>query len=155
MRKKSTGWIAIGALFLVGFGVTGCLMDGETAGSAQDTTRQDLPAYGVIGPDDAAAVLQALSDAEDFVLLDIRTQPEIEASHIAGAQMLDYYAPTFRDALAQLDRDITYLIYCRTGNRTGKTMTLMKELGFTRVYDLGGGITQWAAQGYPVATGPI
>ena len=155
MQRNARNWMGVVALVAIGLITSGCLVGNEATGSAASSLPDDLPAFGVIGPDEAAAVLLALSTHDDFVLLDIRTPPEIEASHIAGAQMLDYYAPTFRDALAQLDRDITYLIYCRTGNRTGKTMTLMKELGFTRVYDLGGGITQWAAQGYPVATGPI
>lgn len=100
-------------------------------------------------------VLLALSEDEEFVLLDIRTSAEVESAHLPGATMLDFYAPSFRDDLALLDRDATYLIYCRTGNRTGQTRTVMADLGFTQVYDLDGGITQWIARGYPTCARPL
>jgi rhodanese-related sulfurtransferase len=63
---------------------------------------------------------------------------------------LDFYAPDFREWLAQLDREKTYLVYCRTGHRSGETVNFMKELGFRRVYDLQGGILAWQSAGLPV-----
>lgn len=84
----------------------------------------------------------------EFRLLDIRTKPEFDQGHIAGAEMLDFYAPDFVEKLKQLDREQTYLIYCRSGNRTGQTIKLMAQLGFQNVSHLKNGIISWVRSGY-------
>lgn len=133
--------------------VTGCLAT-QTENGVSDAGN-DLPAYGVVSTQQAANMIVALQDDPGFVLLDIRTSAEVEAGHLSGAAALDFRSDLFRDDLAVLDRDLVYLIYCRTGNRTGQTYQIMEELGFERVYDMGGGITQWIAAGYPVCLGAL
>ncbi len=85
----------------------------------------------------------------DFIVLDVRTPEEFAQGHLPEKTPLnlDFYAPDFREKLSQLDREKTYLVYCRTGHRSGETVDLMKELGFRRVYDLQGGITAWQSAG--------
>ena len=87
-----------------------------------------------------------------FVVLDVRTPEEYAQGHLPEKTPinLDFYAPDFRERLAQLDRGKTYLVYCRTGHRSGETVNFMKELGFRRVYDLQGGILAWQGAGLPV-----
>ena len=63
--------------------------------------------------------------------------------------MIDFYSDNFENELDKLDKNNTYLIYCRTGRRTGLTLSIMEELGFLRVYNMIGGITQWKEKGYP------
>ena len=41
------------------------------------------------------------------------------------------------------------LIYCRSGKRSGKALSMMKELGFREVYNMLGGIVQWESGGLP------
>ena len=113
------------------------------------------PPYGLISPEDAVRVILASQDDPEFVLLDIRTAGEVADGQLSGAANLDFYSPTFRDELAQLDRDRVYLIYCRTGNRTGQTRTIMADLGFEKVYDLDGGIRVWQNLNYPVCVGSL
>lgn len=133
-------------------GGVGCVHT-PSSGPAKDTGV--LPEYGTISTEEALTVIQALEDDNRFVLLDIRTPAEVEAGHIPGAADLDFYSDTFRDDLAQLDRDRIYLIYCRTGNRTGQTYRIMEDLGFDAVYDMEDGITQWMALDYPICTGGL
>ncbi|NOY56375.1 MAG: rhodanese-like domain-containing protein [Actinobacteria bacterium] len=103
-----------------------------------------------ITPAEAYKEIQAdLGDA-GFVLLDVRTPEEYGAGKLAGAENIDFYATDFRDKLSQLDKNDRYLIYCRTGSRSGKTLKIMRELGFTRVEDIGGGIVAWAQAGLPI-----
>ena len=123
-------------------------------GSSTDEIAE-VAGFGLVSPQRAAVVIAEAKDDRSFVLLDIRTDAEIEAGHIPGAVSLDFYGPTFRDELAQLDREATYLIYCRTGNRTGQTYRMMRDLGFEKVYDMDGGITEWLDLGYPVCLGPL
>jgi len=148
---KSVGRLAF--VLLMGAAISGCW----AAQSVDDLAGggDEMPRYGVITSQQALDLILAHQEDPAFVLLDLRTLAEVEASHIAGTIHLDYYGPTFRDDLALLDRDKTYLIYCRTANRTGIAYDIMEELGFERVYDMGGGITQWLAEGYPVCAGPL
>ena len=101
----------------------------------------------------AAEMIQQRLGESEFVLLDIRTPAEFSAARLEGAVNLDYYASDFARRLAGLDRDKTYLIYCRVGNRTGRTMPVMERLGFRRVFNLAGGIVDWYRRGLPVVTG--
>jgi rhodanese-related sulfurtransferase len=79
----------------------------------------------------------------------VRTPKEYTAGHLSGAINLDYYSNNFRTDLEQLDKSKTYLIYCRTGRRSGVTLNMMRELGFSGVYDIAGGIKAWLAKGLP------
>lgn len=90
-------------------------------------------------------------ETKNPVVIDIRTAEEHAAGYIAPTHMtLDYYAPDFKDQLAKLDRNAKYLLYCRSGRRTGAALLTMKDLGFTDIHDIAGGITAWAAAGLPV-----
>ncbi len=103
-----------------------------------------------ISPHEAFTSLQNNTGNPDFVILDIRTAEEFESGYIEDAINLDYYNENFRTNLDLLDKGKTYLIYCRSANRTGKTMPIMQELGFEEVYNMSGGINDWKDQGLPV-----
>jgi len=51
--------------------------------------------------------------------------------------------------LNNLDKNKTYLIYCRSGARSGSALDIMAELNFREVYNILGGINQWKAEGFP------
>ncbi|HSM65560.1 MAG TPA: rhodanese-like domain-containing protein, partial [Ilumatobacteraceae bacterium] len=94
-----------------------------------------------------------LADApDDLVILDVRTPEEFAEGHIDGAVLVDFYDADFADQLAALDPDVPYLVYCRSGNRSGQTLPLMQQLGFGSAVDVGGGILAWADAGLPVVT---
>jgi len=84
------------------------------------------------------------------VILDVRTPGEYAAERIVGAVLLDYRSPSFRRELANLARDATYLVYCRSGNRSAGAVEVMAQRGFTRIYELAGGILAWKRAGLPV-----
>lgn len=100
-----------------------------------------------VSPADADAVLVENGDA---VLLDIRTPEEHAEARIDGSENIDFYEADFADRLAQLDPDGTYVVYCRSGNRSGQSMETFRDLGFTEVYEIDGGIVNWYDSGYPV-----
>jgi rhodanese-related sulfurtransferase len=89
--------------------------------------------------------------ADGTVIIDVRTQDEYASGHIDGAVNIDYYAPSFRDQLDALDKDLPYAIYCRTDSRSGDTLQIMSGLGFTDVTELDGGITSWIQAGLPLS----
>lgn len=87
---------------------------------------------------------KAKNGISDTVVVDVRTPEEYSESHIENAVNIDYYAPDFLSQIANLDKNNTYLIYCRTGNRSSETIRQMQEMGFENVKGLAGGINSWA-----------
>ncbi len=85
-----------------------------------------------------------------FVILDVRTQGEFSGGHIEGAVNLDVSSPSFRDDIAGLNKDHTYLVYCLTGIRSRNAIRIMQESGITRIYNLENGIREWTSEGLPV-----
>ena len=111
---------------------------------------QDLaaPAFATLSVAEAEAVLADPPD--DLVLLDVRTPEEFADGHIEGAVMVDFYRDDFAQQLAELDPDVPYLVYCRSGNRSGQTLGIMQELGFSSAVDIGGGVVAWDGAGLPL-----
>jgi rhodanese-related sulfurtransferase len=105
--------------------------------------------YPNLSPAEARDLLGKRSGDPGFVLLDVRTRKEFDAERIAGAVIVDYNSPSFRDEIAKLDRSKSYLVYCRTGNRTNGAVKVMRDLGFPNVSVYPGGITQWKEAGFP------
>lgn len=88
---------------------------------------------------------------EEVVVLDVRTEEEYQSGHLEGALQHDYYeTESFKSFLEGLDKSKTYMIYCRSGGRSGTALDMMEQMGFAKVYNLDGGITAWKAANLPV-----
>ena len=153
MRKVKRMLYIGGSAILSALFVSGCL-SGAALGHV-DEPLDGFPSYGEISPEEAIAVILALQDDPGFVLLDIRTPVEVKAGHLPGAVNLDFRSASFGDELKVLDRDVIYLIYCRTANRSGQAFDLMMQMGVTKVYDMRGGISLRGELGYPICKGPL
>lgn len=112
---------------------------------SSDTTTQSIELFS---PAEAAQVIA--DDPAGLVVLDIRTSEEFSDAHLVDAIMVDFYAEDFADQLDTLDKDVPYVMHCRTGNRSSDAVKTMKDLGFVEVYEIDGGIVNWYDQGYPV-----
>ena len=100
------------------------------------------------GAEEFATLISEYRTTEtNFVLLDIRTLGEFQQGHIEGASQLDFYSKDFKSELSKLEKEIPYLIYCRSGNRSGQALRMFNDLGFTNVQDLQGGIKSWVIAG--------
>jgi rhodanese-related sulfurtransferase len=134
--------------------LTACGSDEPAADTDSDTaapTAEVTTGFSTISADDAAAVLAEAPD--DLVILDVRTPEEYAEGHLDGAVLVDFYDADFADQLAGLDPDVPYLVYCRSGNRSGQTLPLMQQLGFGSASDIDGGILAWAGAGLPIVAG--
>lgn len=87
---------------------------------------------------------KSLMANENTVVLDVRTPDEIANGKIANAAELDFFADGFDAKVAQLDKSKTYLVYCKSGGRSGKTCNKMAAQGFKNVYNLKGGYKAWS-----------
>ena len=105
--------------------------------------------YRNLSPAEARELIGKRSTGGRFVVLDVRTPQEFREERIEGAVEIDCLSKTFREELAKLDRGSTYLVYCRTGNRSSGALQVMREEGFRDVYHLAGGIVKWKEAGLP------
>ncbi len=103
-----------------------------------------------ITPQEAFTLIQNNKNNPDFVILDVRTPEEFADGHLENATNLDYYSETFRDELNKLDKDKTYLVYCRSGKRSRNAVDIMEELNFKEAYNMTGGIIQWLEEDLPI-----
>ena len=83
---------------------------------------------------------------EGVVVLDVRTPGETAEGMIEGAKEIDFRAEDFQAQLEQLDKDATYVVYCRSGGRSASACSIMQEMGFKDVYNLVGGYQRWSAE---------
>lgn len=84
--------------------------------------------------------------AADGTVLDVRTADEYAAYHLPGAVNLDYLGPDFLEQMEGLDPGREYLVYCRSGRRSVRACTLMRNAGLTRLVHLDGGINAYGAE---------
>jgi rhodanese-related sulfurtransferase len=85
-----------------------------------------------------------------IITLDVRTPGEFNEGHIEGAQLIDFQSGNFENEIATLDKSKTYAVYCRSGSRSGQAVKIMSDAGFTNLYNLNGGVIDWANAGLPL-----
>ncbi len=131
--------------------VIGVVLTGGCVGNEIEAPTQEAPAQIIenITPPEAFTLIRNNQNNPDFVIIDVRTPEEFADGHIEKAINIDFYAETFRDELDNLDKNQTYLIYCRSGNRSGNALDIMAKLNFREVYNMSGGIIRWDAGGLP------
>ncbi|TGK06881.1 rhodanese-like domain-containing protein [Leptospira semungkisensis] len=87
------------------------------------------------------------SGKDDFYLLDVRNPNEQEISIIEGTDLL-IPVSELPMRIAELDpwknSDKDVVVYCRSGARSGNACGFMKSAGFTKVFNLEGGILQYS-----------
>ena len=86
-----------------------------------------------------------LNAQENFVLLDVRTQEEFDAGHIAGAILLPYDEINLKAATVLPDKEKEIVLYCRSGRRSAIAKKALVELGYKDVEDFGG-INRWKGE---------
>jgi rhodanese-related sulfurtransferase len=96
--------------------------------------------FETISKEKAKALIEEKKNDVKFQIIDVRTPDEFRAGALPGAKNIDIYNQSFREELNKLDKDGTYLLYCRSGARSSSAMEIMRQLGFKEVCDLGGGL---------------
>jgi len=135
--------VFLGALIIAVLLTSGCIQTGNNIAQAETQIR----IIENITPEEAYILIQENKDNPNFVILDVRTPEEFLDEYIENAVNLDYYSDTFRNDLDKLDKNKTYLIYCRSGRRSENTLNIMEELDFREVYNMLSGIIKWKSEG--------
>ena len=98
----------------------------------------------------AEQAFQVIQNEKGLIILDVRTKAEFNEGHIKNAVNKDFKSSDFTSLLDTMDKNSPYLLYCRSGNRSTKTLKKMGEMGFKRVNHLSKGFNEWEKNGYPV-----
>ncbi len=123
---------------------TGCSGTSSSSDEASTASEQSLTADVAAGEPAARSALDG-----GATVIDVRTPEEYAAGHIEDAALVDVQDPSFDDEIAALDESVTYVVYCRSGNRSAAAAERMQAIGLT-VID-GGSLGDMSAAGWPVA----
>jgi rhodanese-related sulfurtransferase len=129
------------------------LLVGCSSGSLSPTSGPTATAAPAVGSSLPASDFAAAAKLPDTVLLDVRTPAEFTSGHLAGAVNVDVEAADFGQRIGTLDKTKSYAVYCRSANRSKVAMNAMQQVGFTKFFDLDGGINAWKSAGGEVVTG--
>jgi rhodanese-related sulfurtransferase len=75
-------------------------------------------------------------------LIDVREPQEYAFAHLSGA-VLKPLGGIYQWA-QELDKEQAYVLYCHTGARSWQAAFLLERMGFTKVFNLSGGIEAWS-----------
>jgi rhodanese-related sulfurtransferase len=149
MKKKIGRWSL--ALWTLSLFAMGCQAQ---QGSNQEPKVVATEATGnqeVLKQIDVAGAEQLMASQPDLQVLDVRTPEEVAQGILTGAKVINLFDSDFaQKAVAILDKSHPILVYCKAGGRSSRAAQTLKENGFTSIYNLEGGITEWMAEGKPV-----
>lgn len=90
---------------------------------------------------------EQVKNDDEAVILDVRTNLEVEEGYIPDAKNIDIYKGyEFLQELDKLDKNKNYYVYCRSGSRSAQACTLMDQKGFKQTYNLRGGFSNWQGE---------
>ncbi|KAA3638641.1 MAG: MBL fold metallo-hydrolase [Bacteroidetes bacterium] len=103
----------------------------KAAGKAEDTLKSVTP--------------ESVAELEGLNYLDVRRESEYDSEHIVDAvnAPLDYHW----SSIDKVDKDKTYHVYCRSGNRSVIYASILKAQGFNNLIDIAGGIEEMKKTG--------
>lgn len=94
---------------------------------------------------------EPMNAADYAAVIDVRTVEEWNAGRLEGAVRIGIADPDFTQQLSALDPSADYYIYCRSGNRAGQAIDIMRDMGFTGELVNGGAVANASSQlGIPV-----
>lgn len=98
---------------------------------------------------EASVIIKEAGSVSPIVVLDVRTKGEFDSGHLNDAINIDVKSASFKEEISKLDKDKTYLVYCRSGKRSKMAQNIMKELRFHKALNMLGGFIAWEKAGFP------
>ena len=108
-----------------------------------DQTENAISKINVVSPQE---VYDALQSDQSLQLLDVRTPDEYGVTHLKSSQNICVTTPGFKEKAEKLDKSLPVYVYCKKGGRSAQASEILSEMGFTQIFDLQGGITNWEDQ---------
>ncbi len=138
--------IAKSIYFLLSFSLFILLSCGQPTGASvkggneDNSTEKSGSTYESI---DVNQAKELIANEENLVLLDVRRPSEHEAGHIPNSKLINIFDKDFDQQIQALDKEKTYVVYCRSGRRSLTASERMKSQGFEKLYNLEGDMLAW------------
>jgi rhodanese-related sulfurtransferase len=100
--------------------------------------------------EEAFKMIKENKNKPDFVILDVRTPEEYAEDHIEGSRNVDYNSPDFTNKIEGMNKNSTYVVYCRSGVRSSNAANIMSKVGYNKIYNVLGGIMECKSKGMTV-----
>jgi phage shock protein E len=81
---------------------------------------------------------EALVEPESRIIIDVRTESEWLSGRLQGASHITLSEIKNKIKVFEPNQDAEILLYCRSGNRSGKAKTILEDMGYTNVKNIGG-----------------
>jgi rhodanese-related sulfurtransferase len=108
--------------------------------------RLRMLSFAALGPQDVIRLMN-----QGATLLDMRAQQEYTQGHISGARHFDpAQLPNASDSLKRY-KEKALILYCDRGSGGAAAVRALTKQGFTKVFNLRGGIAAWRAENLPLA----
>jgi rhodanese-related sulfurtransferase len=134
--------------FIVSVALSGCMGDKKSVNNTvTDTKVSEKNTYMNINVTQGKEMI----NKGDVFILDVRRPDEYASGHIKNSTLLavqDIPANELDIKLKELPMDKPILVYCRSGSRSVAASTILVNNGFSQVYNMQGGITEWMKVGY-------
>ena len=144
MKKIITSVMLLSSAVMM---IAGCVVSHPNEIAPNSTKTPEIPAepnpsqmgsqYKRITSKEAQSMM-----SDDVMILDVRTQEEFDGGHIRNAILLPYDEIGERAESVIKDKNLTVLVYCRTGRRSEIAARELIDMGYTNVFDFGG-IVNW------------
>ncbi len=109
--------------------------------------RRMIFGIGEVSPDAAVALI----NREQALVLDVREDAEFAAGHISAARHIPLSQLASRVTELQKWMDKPVIVNCQSDMRSASACSLLRGSGFTRVFNLGGGLNAWQSAKLPVS----
>ena len=154
MIKRILMNLLLGSAMIAVLGACGAPENNSTAAQGNDHEHaqeiaQVQEVEGTWEDINTSSFSQHMSD-EGAVVVDVRTDEEVAEGMIPNSIQIEFNSAEFNSKFEQLDKSSPILLYCASGGRSGKSMKMLKDMGFQTVYNLEGGIGAWMAAEMPI-----
>jgi len=97
---------------------------------------------GVVNKISAEDAKKKMDEDKSIILVDVRTKEEFNEAHIENAVLLTLDTINAMAPSVIPDKNATYYVYCKSGNRSAIAATELVIMGYMKIYDMGG-IADW------------
>ncbi len=119
--------------FILTIGITSCKKE------TQNSTSGSL-----LSPSEFNTIIE---NEKEAVIIDVRTPEEFTKGHLEKAQNINWNNGDFEQKVSVYNKDTPLLVYCMSGGRSASATEKLRSLGYTKVYELDGGILSWRNEG--------
>ena len=120
-----------------------CLLIAMVAFQSCKDNSKDEATTGEIELISPQQVYDAVYSTDSVQLVDVRTPKEYKISHLRGSQNICATGDDFEEKVKTLDKNKPVYVYCRVGGRSADAAKKLEKMGFTKIYDMDGGILLW------------